>query len=116
MDTRLDVGDGVDYVVRTALFHTSISAPALGGLLFGRQRLSLLKRQAPLVAADGKADGPHAGVQALCADLHLVNPNKSDAGAKVMKAMRNKYRAPSSWPMISIARRLRPGFNKVRLT
>jgi hypothetical protein len=49
-------------------------------------------------------------------DLHLVNPNKSDAGAKVMKAMRNKYRTPSSWPIVSITRRLRPGFNKVRLT
>ncbi len=50
------------------------------------------------------------------ADLHLVNPNKSDAGAKAMQAMRNKYRAPSSWPMVSIAGRLKPGFNKVRLT
>ncbi len=50
------------------------------------------------------------------ADLHLENPNKSGAGAKVMQAMWKKYRAPSLWPMVSIARRLRPGFNKVRLT
>lgn len=50
------------------------------------------------------------------ADLHLVNPNKSDAGVKAMQATRNKYRAPSSWPMVSIARRLKPDLNKVRLT
>ncbi len=65
MGARLGIGDGVDYVVRTALFHTPSSAFALAGLLFGRQRLSLLERQAHFVAADGKADGPHAGVQAL---------------------------------------------------
>ncbi len=50
------------------------------------------------------------------ADLHLENPNKSDAGAKVMQAMRKKYRAPPSWPRVSIAGRLRPGFNKLKLT
>ena len=49
------------------------------------------------------------------ADLHLVIPN-NDAGAKVMQAMWSKYRTLSSWPMVSIAGRLKPGFNKVRLT
>ncbi len=47
VDARLDVGDGVDYVMRTALFHTPSSALALGGLFFGRQRRPLVERRRP---------------------------------------------------------------------
>ncbi len=50
IDARHNVGDEVDYVVRTALCHTPVSTLALERLLFGRQRFSLLGRQAHLVA------------------------------------------------------------------
>src|SRR6266702_2549717 len=63
IDARQEIRNGIDDVMRSALMHASVGARAPERLLLLRKRFPLVEGQPDLVAADGKADGPHSRVE-----------------------------------------------------